>query len=140
MTGEQFEIMFKEANEDSKKTDIEVKEKAKRIFNSIDLDGGGTLTITELHQALANFAPPTSFSALRRHVLLQYGSYDNFFTHMASKELNTEDGEDVVQIFTAENDLNIADGTEFAEQFGLMAPESAKKSAKDVTPEGYTVE
>ena len=47
--------------------------KARRIFHSIDIDGGGSLDVMELHRALANFAPSTSFTCLRRHLLLQYG-------------------------------------------------------------------
>jgi hypothetical protein len=78
----------------------EIKDKAMRIFNSIDIDGGGSVSIGELHKALANFAPATTFSELRRRLLLRYGSFENCFAHLHSG--GCKQTEDLVPQFIAE--------------------------------------
>lgn len=124
-----------------------LSKRAAQIFNGIDIDGSGLLTVGELQRALASFGLPTPFSTCRRRLLLRYGSYDAFF---AQQPVGGWNSEEMIEAFAMELDLTTADAHCFATKLGLISSDDQDSKSADSRPtssgpgelpaDGYSIE
>lgn len=119
-----------------------LRDTARRIFNGIDVDGSGKMTADEMRSALIAFGPRTPLGIMRRRLVLQFGSFDQFFHRNPTRAFEEEAR---LEALAWDLYVNIEDGGELIRTLRPEADEFCGAEPGADTPwrvpeEGYSVE